>query len=268
MAALWKNLLLALLIAGASLFLALAVRSAANLKVTGPQENTGLLRIPESFDLWNETLGLAIFGFAFLGGAWLVTRAHWGLDMVWNGETWTRVSAVVETASGFAVREPGESWKANLFYGCALGLPFGLPPIFMDGKWSAARAFWVALGLGFFLWMIQSAVENYSRTVRLSDAGLEERSLFGSRRIPWEEIGELEFRDIRAQIERLQDWKTRRSSTLPRIDIWVVKDRAGHDLLTLRAGMEPPDAFLKLREQIKRRTPAPLSNPSMPGRFR
>jgi hypothetical protein len=256
MAALWKNLLLALLIAGASLYLALAVRTAAHLKEADAPKATGLLRIPELFELWNETLGYALFGLALLGGAWLIGRAPWGLHTVWNGESWTQVSTRFETASGFVVHEPGESWKANLFYGCILGLPFGLPAIFMDGKWTLARAFWVAIGMGLFLWMVQSAVENYSRTVRISDAGLEERSLFGSRRVPWEQIGELEFRDVRARIQQLQDWKTRRSSTLPRIDVWAVKDRSGRELLSLPDGMEPRDAFLKMREQIKQRAPS------------
>ncbi len=137
-----------------------------------------------------------------------------------------------------------------------LGLPFGLSALFTGGQWTAARAFWVAVGFGIFLWMIQSAVENYSRTARLSGAGLEERSFFGRRRIPWEEIGGLEFRDVRAQIQRLQDWRTRRSSTLPRIDVWAVKDRDGREVLSLPAGMQPDDAFQKMRERIQKRASA------------
>jgi len=247
-----KNSLVALSIAGALLSLIAGVRSAAKVKVIETPEYTGLLRIPVLFDLWNETLGYAIFGLALLGGAWLVSRTHWGLDTVWSGGAWTRAAAAVETAPDLEVREPGESWKANLFYGCVLGLPFGLSALLTGGEWTAARAFWAALGFGLFLWMIQSAVENYSRTVRLSGAGLEERSFFGRRRIPWEEIGGLEFQDVREQIQRHQDWRTRRSSTLPHIDVWAVKDRDGREVFSLPAGMQPDDAFRKMRERIQK----------------
>jgi hypothetical protein len=37
---------------------------------------------------------------ALLGGAWLVSHTHWGLDVVWSGGVWTRESAAaVETAA-------------------------------------------------------------------------------------------------------------------------------------------------------------------------
>ena len=256
MTVLLKNFLLALLIAGALLFLASGVRRAATARMTGTPKSTGLSRIPELLDLWNETLACAIFGLALLGGAWLISRTHWGVDAVWSGEAWTRASAAVEAEPDYEVSEPRESWIANLFWGCAFGLSFGLPPIFMDGKWTAARAFWVSLGLGFFLWMVQSSVENCSRTVRMSGAGLEERSIFGRRRVPWDEIGGLEFQDVRARIQKYQDWRTRSSSTLPRIDVWAVKDRNGREVLSLPDGMVPGDTFRKIREQIERRAAA------------
>ncbi|WP_321472633.1 PH domain-containing protein [uncultured Paludibaculum sp.] len=256
MAALWKNLLLVLLFAGGVLFLALAVRSAGALKAAATPASTGLAQIPELFELWNETLGYAIFALALLGGGCLIAHTHWGLNTEWNGDVWVEVYEAIQPLPDFEVHEPGESWKANLFYGCVLGLPFGLSALFAEGKWTAARAFWVALGFGFLLWMVQSSVENYSRTVRLSSAGLEEQSIFGRRRIPWDEIGGLEFRDVRAQVERMQDWRTRRSSTLPHIDVWAVNDRHGRELLTLPAGMEPQDVFRKMREQIEKRASA------------
>jgi hypothetical protein len=260
MTVLLKNSLIALLIAGAILSLVAGVRSAAKVKVSETPKYTGPWGIPGQLDdllgLWNKTLGYAIFGLALLGGAWLVSRTHWGQDVVWSGRAWTRTAAAVETAADFEVLEPRESWKGNLFWGCVMGLPFGLSALFAEGKWSAARAFGAALAFGFLLWMVQSAVENYSRTVRLSGAGLEERSIFGRRQVPWEEIGGLEFQDVREQIQRLQDWRTRRSSTLPRIDIWAVKSRDGREILSLPAGMQPDDAFRKMREQIEKRTSA------------
>jgi hypothetical protein len=90
----------------------------------------------------------------------------------------------------------------------------------------------------------------------MSGAGLEERSIFGRRRVPWDEIGGLEFQDVRARIQKYQDWRTRSSSTLPRIDVWAVKDRNGREVLSLPDGMVPGDAFRKIREQIERRAAA------------
>lgn len=253
---LWKNFLIALLVAGAFLFLASGARKGAAAKATWAPKETGLLQIPELLDHWNETLAFAIFGLAFLGTAWLIGRTDWGLDVVWNGDTWSRVSTTIEAALAFEVREPGESWKANLIYGCVFGLPFGVPAFLMEGKWTAARAFWAVVGTGFLLWMVQSAAENHSRTLRLSDAGLVERSCFGSRRIPWEEIGSLEFHDVREQLLRLKDFRSRISPSFPHIDIWSVKDRKGQEVLRIIAGMEPAEDFRNMREQILRRIPS------------
>ncbi|HEY3440460.1 MAG TPA: hypothetical protein VGK29_06905 [Paludibaculum sp.] len=258
MAALWKYLLVALLLAGALLFLFYAVRSASAARVTAAPGITGLARFPFLWDAWNETMGYAILILACLAGAWLVGQAQWGWNAVWNGESWIRMAEAIDVAPEFVVREPSQSWKANVFYGLVMGLSFGLSALFADGPWTAARGFWVSVSFGFLLWMGQSAVENYTKTVRLSVQGLEECSYFGSRRIPWEEIGGLEFQDIRAQIEKFQDWKTRRSSTLPHIDIWAVSDRRGQELLRLSAEMEPEDVFRRMREQITKRRPAHL----------
>jgi len=254
MAIIWKYVLVAMLAGGALRCVAVGVRAGAKVRSTGMPEETGLMRIPGLLEDWNETLGYAVLALALLAGAWLMAGTHWGRAVVWNGGAWAPANETVESEPEVEVSEPRESWKANLFWGCVLGLPFGLPAVFMDGKWTAARAFWAAVGLGLFLWMVQSAVENYTRQVRLCSAGLEERTYFGIRRVPWEELGGVEFQDVRAQIERLQDWRTRRRSTLPRMDVWMVKDRQGKEILSLPAEMWPEKDFKGMLERIERRT--------------
>lgn len=214
-------------------------------------------RLTGFFDLWNPVLVAAVFCLGFLIATWLVGTTTWGVDAVWTGGAWQAAPAVaVETAPDLEVHEPRESWKANLFYGCILGLLMGVPAFFVRGGWRPWPAIVAVVGLGFFLWMVQSAVSNYTRTVRLSPAGLEERTFFGSRRIGWDDLGGLEFQDVRKQLEafnRPEPGQSRKFSTIPRIDIWMVKDRQGRDVFSLPAEMTPPATFRALRERIGRR---------------
>jgi hypothetical protein len=207
-------------------------------------------------DLWNPPLVAAIFGLALLTAAWLVWSTTWGADAVWSGGAWRSMPVAVETVPEFEVSEPGESWKANLFYGCVMGLSFGLPPFFTSGPWTPWRAMWAVVGIGFFLWMVQSAAFNYSRTVRLSGAGLEERTVFGTRRISLEELGGLEFRDVGRQLENLRPWQVRRLTGVRPIDVWTVMDRERRAVFTLPGGMTPDATFRAMRGQLERRTPA------------
>jgi len=234
-------------------------RSRSKVTVIENPENPEERRLTGIFDLWNQTLVAAIFGLALLAAAWLVGSTTWGLNVVWSEGAWRTAPAAVVWAPDLEVYEPRESWKANLFYGCLFGLLFGLPPFFVRGEWRPWPAILAVAGIGFFLLMVQSSVLNYSRAVRLSPAGLEERSFFGARRIAWEELGGLEFHDVRKFLEdvtNIRRWRTQKFSTLPRIDVWMVKDREGRPVFSLPAEMTPRDTFRAMRERIERRTPA------------
>lgn len=219
-------------------------------------ENPEDRRLTGILDLWNRTLVASIFGLALLTAAWLVWSTTWGADALWSGGRWEAAPAPFETAPEFEVQEPRESWKANLFYGCVLGLAMGLPPFFVRAEWTPWRALWATLGMGFLLWMLHSAALNYSLTLRLSAAGLDEHSVFGARRIPVEEIGGLQFQDIARQLENLKPWQARRLAGYRAIDIWVVKDREGREVFRLSSEMTPRDTFRVMRERIGRRIPS------------
>ncbi len=214
-------------------------------------------RLTGILDLWNDVLVAAIFGLALLGAAWVVWNAPWGVDAVWSDGAWRTAAEAVDAAPYFEVREPSQSWKANLFYGCVMGLVTGVPACFVRGGWKPWPAIVAEAGIGFFLWMVQFAVLYFSRTASLSDAGLEERSFFGARRIPGEQMGGLEFQDVRRQLEWLNNigqWQTRKFSTLPCIDAWEVRDREGRTAFPLPADMTPPQTFQAMRDRMERRT--------------
>lgn len=216
-------------------------------------------RLTRILDLWNQAIVTTIVGVALLIAAWLVWSAPWGVDAVWSAGAWRSATDVVERTARFEVFEPRESWKANLFYGCVIGLAMGVPCFFVKGVWKPWPTFVAVVSVGFFVWMIQSSVFNYTRSVRLTDAGLEERTFFGSRRVPWEEFGGIEFQDVQkflVDITNAGRWQTRKFSTLPKIDVWAVNDREGRQIFSLPAEMLPKDAFQAMREQIQRRTPA------------
>jgi hypothetical protein len=222
-------------------------------------KNTQERRLTGILDLWNQAFVTTIFGLALLIAAWLVWSAPWGVDAVWSGGAWRSAPDSVERTPRFEVFEPRESWKANLFYGCVIGLAMGVPCFFVKGVWKPAPAFVAAVSVGFFVWMIQSAAFNYTRSVRLTDAGLEERTFFGSRRVPWEEVGGMEFRDAQKWLVDMSNagrWQSRKFSTLPKIDVWAVNDREAREIFSLPAEMTPKDTFQAIREQIQRRTPA------------
>ncbi len=217
-------------------------------------------RLTGIFDLWNQTLVAAIFGLALLAAAWLVWGTSWGATVQWSEGAWkTTPPALAESVPEFEVLEPRESWKANLLWGAVFGLVMGIPPFFVRGIWKPWPAIVAVAGVGFFLWMAQNSVLNYSRTVRLSPAGLEERSFYGARRIPWGELGGLEYQDVHKWLQNLNGAgrrQTRRLSTLGSIDVWVVRDREGRWVFSLPAKMTPADAFQAMREEIQRRTSA------------
>lgn len=100
--------------------------------------------------------------------------------------------------------------------------------------------------------MVQSSMANYSRRVRLSDGGLEERPVFGRRRAPLEEIGKVEFQDVGMQLEELKPRQARSLTGVRGVPLWVVKDRGGRDVLRLAAGMTPAGDFRAMREEIER----------------
>jgi hypothetical protein len=211
-------------------------------------------RLTGFFDLWNETLIATIFGLVFLAGAGLVGRTNWGVDAVWGEGAWKEVPAARESLEmEFEVHEPGQSWKANLLFGCIFGLAFGLPAFLAKGVWKPWPAIVAALSVAFIFWMIQSAVMNYTRTVCLSKAGLEEQSFFGARRIPWQELGGLEFQRVRSVVQNRQSIGRQESES------WVAKDRDGREVFSLSPDMTPAENFQKMRAHIERRIKAEKS---------
>ncbi len=123
-------------------------------------------RLTGFFDLWNPTIMAAIISLVLIIAARLLWRAPWGAEAAWSDGGWKTAPAEIEAVTRFEVKEPAESWIANLIFGCVVGLAVGLPPFFARGEWRPWHAFWAAIGIGLFLWLLQSAVMNYSRTVR------------------------------------------------------------------------------------------------------
>ena len=207
-------------------------------------------RLTAFFDLWNPVLVAFIFVVALIVAGWYVWNSSWGQDVEWSIGQWRPRQAPLVAAAELAVYEPRESWVANLFYACVLGLPFALPAFFADGGWRPWLAVCATVGTAIFLLLCQSAVLNATRSVRYTSVGLEEVSLFGRRVVPAGELGGLAPRDSGEELERLKPWQDRRRIGFQHVRVWVLTDHEGREILTLPEKMTPLDTFEKLRRRV------------------
>ena len=100
----------------------------------------------------------------------------------------------IEDGRLIQMREPSESWKANVFWGLLFGLLLVLPPLFAPKDtplplWKKYGA--MALGVAWMTFMGRSAIQNHGRTVRCDTTSIQISSPFASKRILLSDVNKL-----------------------------------------------------------------------------
>ena len=80
------------------------------------------------------------------------------------------------------MREPRESWRANVFWGLVFGVSLIVPQFFgwEETSWLEKYGFIVA-GLAWMGFMGLSAFRNYGRKMRCDDTSIEVSQVFGAK---------------------------------------------------------------------------------------
>ena len=87
------------------------------------------------------------------------------------------------------MREPRETWKANLFWGLLFGLLLIIPVFFAPEDTPVWKKYGsMLIGTAWIGFMSRKAFQNHGRTVRCDDTELEVLHPSGSWRIPLSEV--------------------------------------------------------------------------------
>jgi len=227
-------------------------------------------------DLWLNSAILGFFGLALAGITVIMLRSDDGSAQM------ARLRAEFESARKAAadrpaaepaddgrpitIREPSQSWKANIFWGLILGLPAIILPLlpFADAPpWQ--RAGYVLLGFGWMAFMGFNAARNHGRTVTADMREIVVSSVFGSERIPLAKVARIERTDVRQQLRDFEaigrpSQKTAPFSTMAPVILYFLYDAEGRILLKLDKDMQPADELHRLLRRLETLSGRPIGN--------
>jgi hypothetical protein len=212
---------------------------------------------PATFgELWGAVMVTGGFAALLIGASFLIVRfvggdpmtTPQGFDMERFRVETTLAAAIphsahVDDGAPIEMREPNESWKANVFWGLLFGLLLVLPPLFSPNDpniWK--RVGFIAAGVAWMAFMGRTAIQNRGRSVRCDQSEILVSQPFGSRRIALSDIKKVTRRDIREHLRKIEESGTRRErdlDTLSPMVIYILYDAAGKRLLELDKGMQP-----------------------------
>lgn len=164
-----------------------------------------------------------------------------------------------EDGLAIVLTEPRQSWKANVFWGLALGLPAVILPWFAGSdadvfdKWGM-----LALGIAWLGFMGANAYRNYGRTIRCDLEAIRVSQAFASKKVLLADVAGIELEDVRKTLRDFDEigmsWrdKARRMDTTAPINMYVLRDASGKTLLRIDSEMEPPAAMAKFVARVRR----------------
>lgn len=152
------------------------------------------------------------------------------------------------------LRQPAETWKANLFW-CIL--PGGIA---VSGGLSLAEREWAGVlfllaGLAGVAWLVRQALKNRSYTLRCDSRNIVVSDRFCSRTIALRDIAEVRRLDVREQIRQLDPTVRsgrQRFSTMSSVVVFSCLDSGGRELLRLNEGLEPEEELAELLRRMKK----------------
>jgi hypothetical protein len=233
--------------------------------------NAGEVRCAGNDSLWGGPIVTGIFGVLFLAlGIFMLTlqppkppaamMEEWAAMQAGQlPAASTAHAAPADDGSEIFMREPSESWKANVFWGLLFGLLLVVPPFFADAdvpKWKRALA--IAAGIAWMVFMGRSAIRNRGRTVQCNTKFIQVSDPFGTRSIPLSDVAKVTRRDVRKKLNEFDNIgrsrRNRELSTLPEMVDYIAYDAAGKELVRLDKNMEPHTELRRFLNRIIKQT--------------
>lgn len=163
-----------------------------------------------------------------------------------------------DDGSPIEIHEPGQSWKANVFWGLLFGLLLVIPPLFAPPSVAAWKKYGLALcGLAWMSALGVLALRNYARKVRLEGGEVVVSTPLSSRRFPLSDVKRVTRTDVRKQLAALRDvGRSSRKSTpfdtsAPLI-LYVLYDGQGRTLLRLDKDMTPEEEMTRFLGRLEK----------------
>lgn len=202
---------------------------------------------------WLGVLTNAVSGLMLLGLCVLLMRSGWGQDLLWADGTWIETPVTSLPPGERATSEdrfgkqggPGTLPLMLLLGGAAL---FGVYRWFADGSANLSQALPIVIAtIAFGGYILAGILESRTLAVAFDDSGFVSSSFFGSKRVPWSEVGNALRRNISEIEQREYDNKSmsqRRGMSRP-TSLWVqvIVDPQGREILSLPEDLQPASAF-------------------------
>jgi hypothetical protein len=160
------------------------------------------------------------------------------------------------------MREPRQSWKANVFWG-SLGLLAIVPSLLAPPETSFIERYGtLALGLAWMVFMGLSAYRNFGRAVRCDDGFITVSQAFGAKRIALADVKKVIREDVRQQLRDIDNVGLSRYGKMKQFDtkaamiMYVLQDAQGETLLRLDKDMEPASEMRRFLDRLESRTGA------------
>jgi hypothetical protein len=231
---------------------------------------------PDTFgELWGNVVVLGLFELFLVGAMFFLMRTEEPEMPGMSAEFATLMEHAASNPQAFApappprneddggiirLREPGESWKANVFWGLLFGLLLFVPALFAPTDVSAWKKYgMMLLGVGWMAFMGRMAVQNYGRTVRCDMTSIHVSNAFGSERILLSTVKKVTRYDLRQKFQDIDNigrprYKTRPLDTKAPIILYILRDAQEKELLRLDKNMEPPDELRRFLDRMENLT--------------
>ena len=169
----------------------------------------------------------------------------------------------VDDGGTIVLHEPGQSWKANVFWGLLFGLGLAVPPFLGSEGRAFERYGMVLAGLAWMAFMGYRAVGNFGKTVRIDMAEIVVSTPLGERRVTLREVKRVSLSDVRKELADLENLgapahKAKPMNTMGRLRLYVLRDAEGRELLRLDSEMTPGAEMVRFLRRMEAVTGRPV----------
>lgn len=214
-------------------------------------------RLDGLLDLWFRPLSFALAVVLSCVTAFGLIRLPLGQDLEWREGRWVQpegsLAPLEPTLAQF--RPPTEAWKANLFWGSALGLPLLVGSFFMtkENLMNAILMGWV--GGSLWGWLMISAAGHWTQAIRADGVCFEKSSIWGRQRARWDDLGGARVDNVVKAIKDVEEIadhrRTRkRMNTLAQVRMWSIEDRQGREILRFSTESRPASDLEKFVQRV------------------
>ncbi len=158
------------------------------------------------------------------------------------------------------LREPRQSWKANVFWGVVLGVPLLFMAWFAPADYPMLKR--AGFGLAGACWlgfMLVKAIRNSGKTVRITSHDITVDTPLGSDTIYLRDVKRVALADVHKEMEDINNagqwrYKTRGLNTMAQMKLYILYDAEGRSLLRLDEHMTPASEMARFRARMERVT--------------